>query len=35
MTGAEDIGARAEPVSGAAFKATYSVTPSPTNGRGP
>src|SRR5882672_9094448 len=34
MTGAEDIGAPSGPVSGAAFKATYSVTPSPTNGRG-
>jgi hypothetical protein len=34
MTGAEDIGAASGPVSGAAFKATYSVSPSPTNGRG-
>jgi hypothetical protein len=34
MTGTEDIGAPSGPVSGAAFKATYSVTPSPTNGRG-
>jgi hypothetical protein len=34
MNGAEDIGAPSGPVSGAAFKATYSVTPSPTNGRG-
>ena len=34
MTGTEDIGAPGGPVSGAAFKATYSVTPSPTNGRG-
>jgi hypothetical protein len=34
MTGAEDIGAPNGPVSGAAFKATYSVSPSPTNGRG-
>ena len=33
-TGAEDIGAPSGPVSGAAFKATYSVSPSPTNGRG-
>jgi len=33
MTGAEDIGAASGPVSGAAFKATYSVSPSPTNGR--
>jgi len=34
MTGSEDIGASNGPVSGAAFKATYSVSPSPTNGRG-
>jgi Domain of unknown function (DUF4082)/Putative Ig domain/Bacterial Ig domain len=34
MTGAEDIGASSGPVSGAAFKAMYSVSPSPTNGRG-
>src|SRR5260221_668433 len=34
MTGAEDIGTPSGPVSGAAYKATYSVTPSPTNGRG-
>ncbi len=34
MTGAEDMGTPNGPVSGAAFKATYSVTPSPTNGRG-
>jgi hypothetical protein len=34
MTGTEDIGAPSGPVSGAAFKATYSVAPSPTNGRG-
>jgi hypothetical protein len=34
MTGTEDIGAATGPVSGQAFKATYSVTPSPTNGRG-
>src|SRR6266404_2490874 len=34
MTGTEDIGAASGPVSGAAFQATYSVTPSPTNGRG-
>ncbi len=34
MTGAEDIGAPSGPVSGAPFKATYSVSPSPTNGRG-
>src|SRR6266446_1574338 len=34
MTGTEDIGAATGPVSGQAFKATYSVSPSPTNGRG-
>src|SRR5712671_6074255 len=34
ITGTEDIGAASGPVSGAAFRATYSVTPSPTNGRG-
>jgi len=34
MTGMEDIGAPTGPVSGQAFKATYSVSPSPTNGRG-
>jgi hypothetical protein len=34
ITGTEDIGAPSGPVSGAAFKATYSVAPSPTNGRG-
>ena len=34
MTGSEDIGASSGPVSGAAFKATYSVGSSPTNGRG-
>src|SRR5258707_2264295 len=34
MTGAEDIGDPSGPVSGAAFMATYSVSPSPTNGRG-
>ena len=34
MTGTEDIGAATGTVSGQAFKATYSVTPSPTNGRG-
>jgi len=34
MTGTEDIGAPTGAVSGQAFKATYSVTPSPTNGRG-
>jgi hypothetical protein len=34
MSGTEDIGAASGPVSGQAFKATYSVSPSPTNGRG-
>jgi hypothetical protein len=34
MTGTEDIGASSGPVSGAAFKATYTMSPSPTNGRG-
>jgi hypothetical protein len=34
MTGAEDIGAPSGPVPGEAFKATYSVSPSPSNGRG-
>jgi len=34
MNGTEDIGAPAGPNPGVAFKATYSVTPSPTNGRG-
>jgi hypothetical protein len=34
MTGAEDIGTPSGPVSGEAFTATYSVSPSPTNGRG-
>ncbi len=34
MAGAEDIGAPSGPVSGAAFKATYSVASPPTNGRG-
>jgi len=34
MTGAEDIGAPNGPVSGAAFKASYSLASSPTNGRG-
>jgi trimeric autotransporter adhesin len=34
ITGREDIGAPSGPVSGAAFNATYSVSPSPTNGRG-
>ena len=34
MTGTEDIGAPSGPISGEAFKATYSISPSPTNGRG-
>ena len=34
ITGAEDIGVPSGPVSGATFKATYSVTSSPTNGKG-
>ncbi len=34
FTGTEDIGAPSGPVSGAAFKATYSVGSSSTNGRG-
>ncbi len=34
ITGAEDMGVPSGPVSGATFKATYSVTSSPTNGRG-
>jgi hypothetical protein len=34
ITGTEDIGAPSGPVSDEAFKATYSVAPSPTNGRG-
>lgn len=34
MTGTEDLGAPNGPVSGEAFKATYSISPSPTNGRG-
>jgi len=34
MTGAEDIGAPSGPNSGVAFNATYSVSSSPTNGRG-
>jgi hypothetical protein len=34
ITGTEDIGASSGPVSGAAFKATYSLGSSPTNGRG-
>jgi hypothetical protein len=34
INGTKDIGAPSGPVSGAAFKATYSVASSPTNGRG-
>ncbi len=34
IAGAEDIGDPSGPVSGTAFKATYSVAASPTNGRG-
>jgi len=34
ITGTEDVGDPSGPVSGAAFKATYSVGSSPTNGRG-
>ena len=34
MTGMEDIGAPSGPVSGEALKATYSISPSPTDGRG-
>jgi len=34
ITRAEDIGVPGGPVSGATFKATYSVASSPTNGRG-
>jgi hypothetical protein len=34
MTGTEDIGASSGSVSGAAFKATYSISASPTSGRG-
>jgi hypothetical protein len=34
MAGTEDIGAATGPVSGQPFRATYSVTTSPTNGRG-
>ena len=34
LTGHEDIGASSGPVSDAAFTATYSVSASPTNGRG-
>jgi len=34
ITGTEDIGAPSGPNPGAAFNATYSISPSPTNGRG-
>jgi hypothetical protein len=34
LTGTEDIGASSGPNPGGAFNATYSVSPSPTNGRG-
>ncbi len=34
MTGTEDIGASDGPNPGVAFNATYSISPSPTNGRG-
>src|ERR1700682_4387640 len=34
MTGTEDIGAPSGPTPGVAFNATYSISPSPTNGRG-
>lgn len=34
MTGTEDIGAPSGPSPGVAFNATYSISPSPTNGRG-
>ena len=34
LTGTEDLGAPSGPVSGEAFKATYSISPSPTDGRG-
>jgi len=34
LNGTEDIGAPSGPNPGVAFKATYSVAPSPTNGRG-
>src|SRR5467141_1879258 len=34
MTGTEDIGASNGPNPGVAFNATYSISPSPTNGRG-
>ena len=34
LTGTEDIGASSGPNPGVAFNATYSISPSPTNGRG-
>jgi len=34
MTGTEDIGAQSGPNPGVAFNATYSISPSPTTGRG-
>jgi len=34
ITGAEDVGAPSGPNPGAAINATYSISPSPTNGRG-
>jgi hypothetical protein len=34
MTGTEDIGSPSGPNPGVAFNATYSISPSPTNGRG-
>jgi len=34
ITGTEDIGASSGPTSGVAFNATYSISSSPTNGRG-
>ena len=34
MTGTEDVGAASRPNPGVAFNATYSISPSPTNGRG-
>jgi len=34
MTGTEDIGTPSGPNPGVAFNATYSISPSPTNGRG-
>jgi hypothetical protein len=34
LTGTEDIGASSGPIPGAAFNGTYSISPSPTSGRG-